>query len=100
LPLYSLSVFENPGIFGAMSTVQEIEAAIPRLTRSEVEELRVWIEDYLEDQLELTDDVKSKLDQSRREIAGGQYTIRQPEPPANISVMSEIIFEVREADEE
>jgi hypothetical protein len=62
-----------------MSTVQEIEAVIPRLTRGEVEELRAWIEDYLEDQLELTDDVKAKLDQSRREITGGQYTTRQPE---------------------
>jgi len=62
-----------------MSTVQEIEAAIPRLTRAQVEELREWIEDYLEDQLELTDDVKSKLDQSRREIAAGQFTTRRPE---------------------
>ena len=62
-----------------MSTVQEIEAAIPRLTREEVEALREWIEDYLEDQLELTDQVKSKLDQSRREIAAGQFTTRQPD---------------------
>lgn len=61
-----------------MSTVQEIESAIPRLTRAEVEELRAWIEDYLEDQLELTDEVKASLDQSRREIAGGEFTTRQP----------------------
>jgi hypothetical protein len=61
-----------------MSTVQEIEAAIPRLTRTEVEELRAWIEDYLEDQLELTDEVKASLDQSRRDIASGQFTTRQP----------------------
>jgi hypothetical protein len=54
-----------PGV----STVQEIEAAIPRLSRAELEELRAWFEDYLEDQLELTDEVKAKLDQSRREIA-------------------------------
>lgn len=59
-----------------MSTVQEIEAAIPKLSRAEVEEIRDWIEDYFDDQKELTDDVKAKLDQSRREIAGGQYTIR------------------------
>jgi hypothetical protein len=56
-----------------MSTVQEIEAAIPKLPRAEVEELRAWIEDYLEDTLELTDEVKAKLDQSRREIAEGHY---------------------------
>jgi len=62
-----------------MSTVQEIEAAIPKLSHAEVEELRAWIEDYLEDQLELTDEVKAKLDQSRREIAEGNYTTRQPQ---------------------
>ena len=64
--------------FMPMSSVQEIEAAIPRLSRAEIEELRAWIDDFLEDQLELTDDVKAKLDQSRREIAEGNYTTRQP----------------------
>jgi hypothetical protein len=61
-----------------MSTVQEIEAAIPRLSRAELEQLRAWFEDYLEDQLELTDEVKAKLDESRREIATGRYNTRQP----------------------
>jgi hypothetical protein len=62
-----------------MSTVQEIEAVIPRLSRREVENLREWIEDYLENSLELTDEVKAKLDESRREIAEGRFTTRQPE---------------------
>jgi hypothetical protein len=62
-----------------MSTVQEIEAAIPRLSRAEVEELRAWIEEYLEEKLELTDEVKAKLDQSRREIAEGRYSTRKPD---------------------
>lgn len=61
-----------------MSTVQEIEAILPKLTRAEIEAVRAWIDDFLEDQLELTDEVKASLDQSRREIAGGHYTIRQP----------------------
>lgn len=61
-----------------MSTIQEIEAAIPQLRREEVEALRVWIEDYLEDQRELRDDVRDQLDQSRREIAAGEFTTRQP----------------------
>jgi len=62
-----------------MSTVQEIETVIPRLSRGEVENLREWIEDYLENSLELTDEVKAKLDESRREIAEGRFTTRQPE---------------------
>jgi hypothetical protein len=61
-----------------MTTVKEIEAALPKLSRAEIEELREWIDDYLEDQLELTDEVKAGLDQSRSEIASGQYTTRQP----------------------
>ena len=61
-----------------MTTVKEIEAAIPRLSRAEVEEFRAWFENFLEDQLELTDEVKAKLDQSRQEIAAGNYTTRQP----------------------
>jgi len=32
---------------------------------------------YLEDRLQLTDEIKSKLDQSRREIAAEQYTTRK-----------------------
>jgi t-SNARE complex subunit (syntaxin) len=57
-----------------MSTVKEIQAAIPKLSREEIERIREWIDDYLEDQLDLTNEVKAKLDQSRREIAAGQYT--------------------------
>jgi hypothetical protein len=49
--------------------VKEIQAAIPKLSREEIEEIREWIDDYLEDHLELTNEVKAKLDQSRHEIA-------------------------------
>ncbi len=65
-------------MFVAMSTVKDIEAVLPKLSRAEIEEVREWIDDYLEDQLELIDDVKAKLDQSRAEIAAGQFTTRQP----------------------
>jgi hypothetical protein len=61
-----------------MSTVQEIEAAIRRLWRAELEELRAWFEDCLEGQLELSEEVKAKLDESRREITAGHYITRQP----------------------
>jgi ABC-type phosphate transport system ATPase subunit len=61
-----------------MSTVQEIQAAIPKLSQKELEELKEWLEDYFEDQLELTDEVKAKLDESHAQIAAGQYRTRQP----------------------
>ena len=60
-----------------MSTVQEIQAAVPKLTPQEQAELKEWLENSFEDQLELTDEVKAKLDESRAEIAAGQYRTRQ-----------------------
>ena len=62
---------------GAMSTAEEIRTAIPKLSRAEVEAIREWIDDYLEDRLELTDEIKNKLDQSRRETTARQYTSRK-----------------------
>jgi len=62
-----------------VSTVQEIEATIPKLSRAELEQFQAWFEVYVEDHLQLTDEVKGKLDESRREIAAGNYTTRQPE---------------------
>ena len=62
-----------------MSTVQEIEAMIPKLSRAEIEEVRAWIDDFLEDQLELTDEVKARLDQSRREHREGKFFEVTPE---------------------
>jgi len=47
---------------GAVSTAEEIRTAIPKLSRTEIEAIREWIDDYLEDQLELTDEIKEKLD--------------------------------------
>jgi hypothetical protein len=35
-------------------------------------------EDYLEQGLELKDEIAAKIDQSRREIAAGKYTTRRP----------------------
>ena len=70
-------LIEDVSAIAGMSTVQEIQTAIPGLSREEIEQIREWIDDYLGEQLELTDDVKAKLDHSRSEIATGQYTSRQ-----------------------
>jgi hypothetical protein len=60
-----------------MSRVQEIQGAILRLSQAELDRLRAWFEDYLEDQLELTDEVKAMLHESRLKGAAGDYTTRQ-----------------------
>ena len=73
-----LGVWALNGYYHAMSTVKEIEAAIPKLSRAEIEELRGWIENFLEDQAELSDTATARIEESRREIARGDYTTRQP----------------------
>ena len=60
-----------------MSTLQEIESAVLKLTPKEVAELRAWLEDFCEDKLELTDAVKTKLAEARRDIEAGRYQTRQ-----------------------
>jgi ABC-type phosphate transport system ATPase subunit len=57
-----------------MSRVREIQAAIAKLTQKELDELSEWFED----QLEISDEVESRLDESRAQIASGQCRTRQP----------------------
>ena len=40
------------------------------------EEIRVWFDEFLEDQLELKDEIKEKLEQSRAEIQTGNFKTR------------------------
>lgn len=61
-----------------MSTVQEIKAAIPMLPPKDLAELKSWLDDFCEDQLEIDDDVKAALERSHDEIANGQYRTREP----------------------
>jgi len=61
-----------------MSTLQEIEAAVLRLSPREVAELRAWLDEFSEVQLELTDAVNSELDKACRDIVAVHYRTRQP----------------------
>jgi len=42
------------------------------------EELREWLENLLEDQLELTDEFKAKVDRGERDIQEGRVRVRKP----------------------
>ncbi|MSR64230.1 MAG: hypothetical protein EXS18_00425 [Verrucomicrobiae bacterium] len=60
-------------------SVQEIELAIQELPRKEVETLRDWIENFLEDQLELTDEFKAKIERAEQEMGAGKGRVQNPE---------------------
>ncbi len=55
-----------------MSTVQEIESAISRLSPEEMRLVRDWLENQLEDRLEMTDEFKGRIESSERAMAAGQ----------------------------
>ena len=55
-----------------MSTVQEIESAISRLSPEEMRLVRDWLENQLEDRLEMTDEFKGRIESSERQMAEGQ----------------------------
>ena len=62
-----------------MSTVQEIEAAIMKLSPGELKRVRDWLEDFAEDQLEFTDEFKAKIARSRQAMLTGERPrVRQP----------------------
>jgi hypothetical protein len=61
------------------SDVQEIEEAIQTLPRKEVERLREWIENYLEDQLEVSDEFAARVERGKKDIEAGNIRVRESE---------------------
>lgn len=58
-------------------SIQEIEKAIQDMPRSQVEELQGWIQEYLEDERELTAGFKASIERGRQDIAQGRVRVRQ-----------------------
>lgn len=61
-----------------MSTLPEIESAISRLTPEEMRRVAAWLEDHLEDQLELRPEFVASIEQGNAELAGGQGQVVRP----------------------
>ena len=63
-----------------MSTVKEIESALVELTLDEKPAVRDWLDDLIEDQLEVSDEFKAKVERAKQEIAAGVHSrVRKPE---------------------
>jgi hypothetical protein len=62
-----------------MSALEKIEEQVKRLSKAEQEALRDWLENVLEDELELTADFKAKIEQGEKDIREGRVRVRKPE---------------------
>jgi hypothetical protein len=62
-----------------MSSVKEIESALAKLTLDEKQAIRDWLDDVIEDQLEVNDKFKAKIQRAKQEIADSVYSrVRKP----------------------
>ncbi len=62
----------------AMSSVTEIVSAITRLPLKDAEELREWLEQWLEDQMEMTPDFEASIDRGKADLSAGRSRIVRP----------------------
>jgi hypothetical protein len=56
-----------------VSTLDDIKAAVSKLSPAELGALRDWIDEFLEDSLELSDEAIAAINESKREIASGKF---------------------------
>ena len=64
--------------FQAMSSLQQVEQAVLKLSAREQEELRDWLENILEDRLEMTEAFKDEIAAGKADIAAGRVRVRRP----------------------
>jgi len=61
-----------------MSTVNEIESAIARLSVQEAEEVRDWLEQWIEDQREMAPEFAASIQRGKDDFAAGQTRTVRP----------------------
>ena len=61
-----------------MKTLQQVENEVRKLSPQEQEQLRDWLENLLEDRLELRDEFKAEIEAGKKDIAEGRYRIHKP----------------------
>ena len=61
-----------------MSTVAEIETAISQLRLEQAAEVSEWLEQWLEDQRELSPEFVASIERGKADIAAGRVRIVRP----------------------
>jgi predicted transcriptional regulator len=61
-----------------VQTLEKIEAEVKQLSKAEQESLRDWLENMLEDDLELTEAFKAKIERGEQDLRAGRVRSHQP----------------------
>jgi hypothetical protein len=63
-----------------MSKIKQMEAELRKLTQSELRQIRAWLDDVIEDELEFTPEFEQTIRQSEQDMAKGtSVRVREPE---------------------
>jgi hypothetical protein len=63
-----------------MSSVKEIESALTQLPLDELQSVRDWLEDFIEEQMDVCDEFKAKIERANQELAQGVHSRTRQTP--------------------
>jgi uncharacterized protein YdcH (DUF465 family) len=58
--------------------LEQVEDQVKRLSAAEQEALRDWLDNLLEDRMELKDEFKAEIEAGMKSIADGRYRVHRP----------------------
>ena len=65
-----------------VSKVEQMESELRKLSQAELRQIREWLDDFIEDELEFTPEFENSIQQSERDMAAGKAArVREPKGP-------------------
>jgi hypothetical protein len=63
-----------------VSKVEEMEGELRKLSQAELRQIREWLDDMIEDELQFTPEFERAVEQAERDMADGKSArVREPE---------------------
>ncbi|HEY2567812.1 MAG TPA: hypothetical protein VGI25_00685 [Candidatus Udaeobacter sp.] len=63
-----------------MSKVERVESELRKLSQAELRQIRAWLDDIIEDELEFTPEFQHSIEQAERDMADRKIArVREPE---------------------
>jgi hypothetical protein len=74
-----LEVAQNPFHRAGVSKIEEVESELRKLSQAELRQIREWLDNFIEDELEFTSEFENSIQQSERDMAAGKVArVREP----------------------
>jgi hypothetical protein len=78
--LVALEPAQNSTDHFVVSKVEQMESELRKLSQAELRQIREWLDDVIEDNLEFTPEFENSIQQAERDMAQGKSArVRQPE---------------------